>query len=650
MIIKRLKLHNFGLYASDNEFVLNNDKPVVLIGGNNGRGKTTFLEAVLLSLYGSNSFAFQESKFRSYSSYLKEHTNIADGSKESFVELEFTMIDEDQEVTYIVNRSWNLNVKHIKDKVSIIKNGHNDKFLTQNWTMFIESILPSALANFYFFDGEKIAELAEGETSDQMKNSIKALLGINVIDLLENDLRRIVKRLENEKPEDYSGINLDELREVKEEKETALRQVDEEINSLQLELTKTLKKIENKTEAFNAKGGLIASQSQSLYNERISLNTKLNQIKTDYIDFASGELPLLMVFDLLSSIKDKMIDEKELKSLNIAISKVEEKLKTFAETDYKIANSLTPFIDYMKSEANENKTTEVFNLSDNAFAQNTMLLNGQLKQTAKSYIDNHNLAKKTIERISEIDDYLSVDIDEKAIQRIYKQICELQNRKAELEVQIEAKKKQRVTANGECISATTEFNRCVNKVIATMERGDDVERILKYALLAQAKSAEFKVTLQKAKIKGLADTMTSCYKRILGKKNLINSIKMDSETLDYYYLDGNGNEILKSRLSAGEKQMMIVSMLWALAECSNKMLPVIIDTPLARLDKSHRKAILERYFPNASTQTIILSTDSEIDKESYGIIKPFVSNEFTLVYDDDEKCSHIEKGYFKEVQ
>ena len=143
--------------------------------------------------------------------------------------------------------------------------------------------------------------------------------------------------------------------------------------------------------------------------------------------------------------------------------------------------------------------------------------------------------------------------------------------------------------------------------------------------------------------------MTACYKKILGKKNLIDRIEMDAETLDYHYIDVNGNEVMKSSLSAGEKQLMVIAMLWALAECSNKMLPVIIDTPLARLDSLHRKALIERYFPNASSQTIILSTDSEIDAKYYEIIKPFVSNEFTLVYDESKKCSHIRSGYFAEV-
>lgn len=62
MIIRRLRLYNFGVYAGDNEFLFTNNKPIVLIGGMNGRGKTTFLEAVLLALYGSNSVAYTESK------------------------------------------------------------------------------------------------------------------------------------------------------------------------------------------------------------------------------------------------------------------------------------------------------------------------------------------------------------------------------------------------------------------------------------------------------------------------------------------------------------------------------------------------------------------------------------------------------------
>lgn len=650
MIINKLQLHNFGVYASDNTFVFNSEKPVVLIGGMNGRGKTTFLEAILLALYGKNSFAVQESIHGAYGKYLKAHTNIADGTNESFVELEFSIEEDGKNNIYTVNRSWNTNVKNIKDKVTVKKNGNDDAFLAKNWTMFVESILPSALANFYFFDGEKIAELAESDTSIQMKSSIKALLGINVIDLLENDITRIIKKMDTEQTDSYNGSYIEELRRIKDEKADILKQIDDDIVELEKKLSRTNKKIDKKTEEFNAKGGQIASQSQELFSERITLNTEINKIQEKYLELASGELPLLMVEDLLSSIKIKAETERDNKSMSVAVRKINQMFKEYSDKTQQSSEEISQFIKYLKKQAKKKQTKSVFDLSENGYIQLSMLLSNQLENTQNSYNTSKVNEQKVLKRINEIDNYLSVDIDEKAIARLYKRIGELQNERMDIEIQIEAKKKQRVAANGECQKATTEFNRCVDKAIASMERGDDVQRIHRYALKAQQLAARYKIELQRSKISNLADTMTKCYKKILGKKNLIDRIEMDAETLDYHYIDVNGNEVMKSGLSAGEKQLMVIAMLWALAECSNKMLPVIIDTPLARLDSLHRKALIERYFPNASSQTVILSTDSEIDSNYYNIIKPFVSNEFTLVYDENEKRSYVRTGYFEEEQ
>ena len=650
MIINKLQLHNFGVYASDNTFVFNSEKPVVLIGGMNGRGKTTFLEAILLALYGKNSFAVQESIHGAYGKYLKAHTNIADGTNESFVELEFSIEEDGKNNIYTVNRNWNTNVKNIKDTVTVKKNGNDDSFLAKNWTMFVESILPSALANFYFFDGEKIAELAESDTSIQMKSSIKALLGINVIDLLENDITRIIKKMDTEQTDSYNGSYIEELRRIKDEKADILKQIDDDIVELEKKLSRINKKIDKKTEEFNAKGGQIASQSQELFSERIKLNSEINKIQETYLELAAGELPLLMVEDLLSSIKSKVETERENQSMSVAVRKINQMFKEYSDKTQQSSEEISQFIKYLKKQAKKKQTKSVFDLSENGYIQLSMLLSNQLENTQNSYNFSKVNEQKIMKRINEIDNYLSVDIDEKAIARLYKRIGELQNERMDIEIQIEAKKKQRITANGECQKATTEFNRCVDKAIASMERGDDVQRIHKYALKAQQLAARYKIELQRSKISNLADTMTKCYKKILGKKNLIDRIEMDAETLDYHYIDVNGNEVMKSGLSAGEKQLMVIAMLWALAECSNKMLPVIIDTPLARLDSLHRKALIERYFPNASSQTVILSTDSEIDSNYYNIIKPFVSNEFTLVYDENEKRSYVRTGYFEEEQ
>ena len=157
----------------------------------------------------------------------------------------------------------------------------------------------------------------------------------------------------------------------------------------------------------------------------------------------------------------------------------------------------------------------------------------------------------------------------------------------------------------------------------------------------------YKNRLQQRKVSVLADVMTDCFHKLVSKKDLINKMTIDENTIDIIYLDKNNKEISKESLSAGEKQLAVISLLWALAICSKKKLPVIIDTPLSRLDSSHRKSLIKTYFPKASEQTIILSTDTEIGIREYELMKENVSNVYTLVFDEDTKSTSIKEGYFR---
>lgn len=238
-----------------------------------------------------------------------------------------------------------------------------------------------------------------------------------------------------------------------------------------------------------------------------------------------------------------------------------------------------------------------------------------------------------------------MEIDKKAINKIYKKILKLEKEKAGFEVERDVLIHQRVNLNGELIKATFEFNQYVEKMLAALEMEDDNDRIIKYTHKVAKVLDIYKIRLQQKKIKVLAETMTSCYKQLANKKTLINSIQMDPETLDFYYYNDQNDIVPKNRLSAGEKQLMVVALLWSLAICSKRKLPVIIDTPLSRLDSLHRVALIKTYFPNASDQTIILSTDSEIFGEYYEALKENVGDEYTLRYDDVTKSTTIKEGY-----
>jgi DNA sulfur modification protein DndD len=242
-----------------------------------------------------------------------------------------------------------------------------------------------------------------------------------------------------------------------------------------------------------------------------------------------------------------------------------------------------------------------------------------------------------------------LDINEKELAAIYNQIKDAEAELVEAQVKLNKLQQDRSSINATVIAKTAEYNRDVESYLQKMELQDDGDRLLKYSNMALRIIDAYTTELQKRKTDTLGMTITECYKKLANKKNLIQEIVMDPETLNMRYLDENKHEVLKESLSAGEKQLMVIAILWALALCSKKKLPVVIDTPLSRLDSQHRSSIISTYFPNASDQTIILSTDTEIDYNYYEMMKDSVGDEFILVYSEETKSTTVKKGYFHEL-
>lgn len=647
MIISRLTLFNFGVYAGENVFEFHGEKPIVLIGGMNGRGKTTFLDAVLLALYGPNSFAFNESKYKSYGQYLKSFVNKADGTLNTYVELEFKLDAENNE-SYLVKRQWSGNGQRIREKIYVFRNGVENKFLTDNWPMFVENILPSGLSNFFFFDGEKIAELALESTNAQMKESIKNLLGISVLDMLENDLGRIVSRIVKRSGNVHDAEEMESLKENKQRADIALQSLDEHIADLSSKLENVQKSLEKAQSYYKSHGGDIVAQRQDLFNRRTYLSASIDQKQEQLVYLSGGELPLILVSDLLQKIQKQAIKEHDSMVLGYAVQKMRSMFTQYSidRTASIPDRSIDQFISYIEEQAEIDKIVSVYNLSDPVLYQLNSLLTHTLLDNQRHALREMLDRKKNQEIVDEIDSYLSVDIDEKSLAKTYKKIKTLEQEIIDITTEIEAEKRRRVRIHGDTIRANLEYKRFVENLLANLELNDDGDRLLKYAHQASSILQKYRIRLQKQKISVLADTMTHCYKKLANKKNLIERIEMDDVTLDFFYLDYGGEVIPNSSLSAGERQLMVIALLWALAICSKKELPVIIDTPLSRMDSNHRISLITTYFPQASKQTIILSTDSEIDQHYYKIMKENVGDEFTLVYDDANKCSTIKRGYF----
>jgi DNA sulfur modification protein DndD len=147
------------------------------------------------------------------------------------------------------------------------------------------------------------------------------------------------------------------------------------------------------------------------------------------------------------------------------------------------------------------------------------------------------------------------------------------------------------------------------------ERSQSVNNFIQSADAAKKMIESFGKRLAVSKINRLERLVGECLVNLLHKPDLVRQVKINPDTFEISLYDAQGTYIPRHRLSAGEKQLLANAMLWGLARASGKHFPVVIDTPLSRLDNEHRDKLVQNYFPKASHQVVILSTDTEL-KES----------------------------------
>lgn len=653
MLIKYIKVHNFGVYSGTHTVDLSiteKEKPIILIGGLNGRGKTTLLEAITLALYGNNSFNFIESGL-SYQNYLAKYVNKNDGSLETFVEISFDIFQNDISTNYIIRRQWNLKTKNINDNIIIFKDGIANTSLTKYWRTFVEDIMPSSVARFSIFDGEKITQYFSDNSEEQVKLAIKTFLGLDVIDRIIDDLKRIVKQhhIKDKKyfEESQEMVNLKEKIDII---NNEIQSNTQEIAHLTSLITQNKEKLRKAEESFYKSGGVITDERNQIAHKRETLIKEKNELFEQLLEIAAGELPLVLTLPLLRDIYTSVKKENENRVSTIAMQKImdlRDDLKKLFTGDKAVTEKLN---NYFESISNQVEDFEpVFNLSSTAFEQLSFLCKEGLVNKANSVKAMLEQYKKIESEISELDLLLSMEMDTNTADKLLEIIKTLTKDITICEEGIEKYNQENERLSRELAIAEHELLKLTELALGKIEEQDDAIRVVKYASLSIDVMKEYRERLKMLKIDTISNTITDCFHAIIGKKSLVERIEIEPKTLNVIMIN-NDNEVLsKSKVSAGELQIYYISILWALSICANKQFPVIIDTPLARLDTKHRFKMIKNYLPMASDQTIVFSTDSEIVNEYYYEISKYVSQKYLLFFDEDTQSTKIEKGYFKEV-
>lgn len=658
MIFKEVQLTNFGVFGGSNRIVLNsdstNERNITLIGGMNGRGKTTILEAILLVLYGRQSLAYRDSGL-SYAQYLNKLTNDGQepASAHSSLELVFDLPLDGDLVEFRLQRSWRREEHRGMDHLVIWRNGSIDSHLSKNWDVYIEDILPSGIAGLFFFDGEKIISLAENLSSQTTKRSIESLLGLDIIDRLLLDMKRIASKKEENLADLTSLQHTDDYRKEQELIELAIGRSKQKRAKLQNDIDKAQNALASSEQEFLAKGGHLDKGLTELKQEKTRIQEALIAKRSELASVAGSEYPLYLALPLLRSIQEaNQLEQSAQVTQHIRpfLNRVASDIKQVLDNGSIPALEKSRIEELLQQEEKrlDNAATETeFSLSPIAQQQLEELLSLDIHEKLKPGTDLIEDVKELEAESDRVDRHLMADVDHTATNQLIKDIREHTRRLLALEAEKDKVEESTQDLERKRDTLQQTIQKALEEAVSKEEAIDDSSRIIKYALKTQKVMGEFRERLVLERVTDLAQRILACFNALVDKQDLVTAVDINPETYGITLLNNKHEEIGQSKLSAGERQMLAIAILWGLAEASGRNIPIIVDTPVGRLDSSHRRNFLLQYLPKASHQVVVLSTDQEVYGRYLENLEPYIARKYLLVFDEDRKATSVVEGYFQ---
>lgn len=657
MIIDAIDLENIGVYGGRQQLILTPEyagKPIILIGGMNGGGKTTLLDAVQLALYGSKARISNRGKL-GYREYLKAAIHRgADPGEGASVAISFRRVVEGEMHVYRLLRAWREGAKGIEETVEVLRDGEPDPVLGEHWDEYIESYIPSGISHLFFFDAEQIKDLADGQqAAELLGTAIHSLLGLDLVERLDNDLLALERK---KKVLLKTGDELIKLREAEENLtriDSLLEQAIMERGSIRTEADQLEKAVAKCERQFRLEGGDLFEKRTQMEDELKDLQDRLSTEENALREIAAGEAPLLLIQPLLASLEREATREAEVHKAQIVLNTLEERDERMLELMRKArwASSQLEKVESLFQEDRETRKKlvgEPCHLhADEDFVTHLRHLRSTVMPEARTKMDRHLEAASILrERIARAEATLARVPAADAIGKLQRELETLRIRLQQkvggiqaADAKVQALIRQREMAESGVGKAREKHS---DEIFGDESR----RRVLKHSAKVRQTLATFRSTMIRKHAGKIERLMLESFTQLLRKTSLVTSIHIDPESFRIDLMGGDGNPLPFERLSAGERQLLATSLLWGLARASGRPLPTIIDTPLGRLDSSHRRHLVDRYFPVASHQVILLSTDEEIDEESLKRLQKFIGRSYSLHYDETLRSTQITPGYF----
>ena len=696
MIIKSITLGNYRLYEGKNiiKFKQDDDKPIFLISGENGFGKTTFLHSLIWCLYG-RLITEVEAEVRKdiansgYNSFLRNNLNnnvrakldaLDDSKKDSIKRRGYSSDNEELKriTTYYVAiefedvvipslpctslkvvRSYDMVTE--KENVDILIDGvKNELTATIGSEVFINDfILNKDIARFFFFDSEQIVALAETNTSTEKRRLCSAyneVLGVRKYEDLKKNLENVRLRFRKKSSDVASREKLVSMLNKQEELEKQVGNKRLDLSNLESELLQ-LRSEDEAIQLQLMREGNDATSAEIARIEKLIETTKQKDEEykrqlRQFIDYA----PFAITGKLFKETRDQIEYDFKLReakndqlSRNLVVSQITSDLMLMFEHSTitspeksKLILQVQDVLEKYKHEVSDENVLLSVSEQDyeeflSIYTNLTTTYKSEFEHLAEDYKKNKLVLERNSRRLS--------NIQSKEKDELIKSIRAKKNQIEKDIAQKDAEIRQMHESIGEMSQELATISRQVSELSkkVSLDDSDAKKDVVAEKLIEELST--FLVSLKQEKKYSLERRIKTTLNTLMHKEDFIGRVEVviDGEDMDINLYSVDGKVINKDSLSKGEQQLYATSILKALVDESGIQFPVFIDSPLQKFDKSHATKIITEFYPQISKQVVLFPLlYKELTAEEYNVMKPLVKTTYLIKND-------VTHSFFEEV-
>jgi len=645
MKVQRAIVKNFMPFYEEVTIPLqtSSDSPLILMGAKNDRGKTAFFTAMRFCLYGFEGGNTEKSEKRRQ---VINRKAAVEGLEETSVTLEFTHNGTVYEIERVIkfnqvddpdDRDWeSCTVTVRKPSVSegkeVVIDRAPEEDPAKKYNRFINGILPKSASDFFFFDGEELDRYAGSynEADSDVREAIETVLGIR-------EIQNAITDLQDEGKDHYQDEWQDKVEDVEE-----LKELSDDISSVQSDIEA------NQIEIDSAQ-----TELQKKKKRRGQIKDDLAEAsgvadKQKRVDEIEEEIEGTNTKDgLKGDLKEKRAEQRELHSrlgpLMIGIG-ADHALENY---DVSVVSGMEDTIEYLLDSDNCVCGAEIDEDAEETLEQHLRDLRNdemstisELQGFASEHIDcltsgdhpeNLNVSQAQSQYVSLQDDIAGLEED----------ISDLEDEKETLEGDIEdatvtaeeaeSLKDTKETLDEEIgalentietleeeIEELEEEKRELEQTVNSMEAADEEEDRYRTLMTLSDECAEAWEDIRDKYVETQRESVenhtSKIFQELTNKEDVYEGLTISKDyELDVKTISGN-RDIQEQNPSKGARQIIAYSFIAGLNKFTAREAPVVIDTPIGRLDPEHKENLIN-HFPNFRDQVVILYQPGELDKD-----------------------------------